>query len=64
MANIKFKMQFTDKKVTVEAKFTKYFKNVAELEKKTTFSVHVKQSSQFYFYVVARPLVVCKYFQV
>ena len=29
-----------------------------------TSSVHVKQSSHFYFYVVARPLVVRKYFQV
>ena len=31
---------------------------------KDTSSVHVKQSSHFHFYVVARPLVVCKYFQV
>ena len=29
-----------------------------------TSSVHVKQSSHFYFYVAARPLVVRKYFQV
>ena len=40
-------------------------KRVTEMWKSVdTSSVHVKQSSHFYFYVVARPLVVRKYFQV